>query len=43
MRDKSVELNTTIDRIKEKNINMSLILEKMKVLRAALIVYILIE
>jgi len=43
MRDKSVELNTTIDSIKEKNINMSLILEKMKVLRAALIVYILIE
>jgi hypothetical protein len=38
MRDKSVVLNTTIVKIKDKNINISLILEKTKVFKAALIV-----
>jgi len=43
IKDKSVVLKITIELIKEKNINISLILEKTKVLSAALIVYILIE
>ena len=38
MRERSVELKITIDRIKEKNINISLILENIKVLSAAFIV-----
>jgi len=43
IRERSVELNTTIDKINEKNINISLIREKIKVLSAALMVYIRIE
>lgn len=36
--ERSVELKTTIVKINEKNINISLILEKIKVFSAALIV-----
>ena len=41
--DKSVVLNTTIDKINEMNIKVSLILEKIKVFKAAFIVYIRVE
>ena len=41
--DKSVVLNVLITNKKEKNINISLILEKTNVFKAALIVYILVE
>jgi hypothetical protein len=43
IRDKSVVLKITMHKIKDKNINISLILENMKVFKAAFIVYILIE
>jgi hypothetical protein len=41
--DKSVEENIFITIKKDKNINMSLILEKTNVFSAAFIVYILVE
>ena len=41
--ERSVELKITIVNMNEKNINMSLIRENMKVFNAAFIVYILIE
>ena len=41
--DKSVEENTLIVAIKEKNINMSLTRDHIKVFNAAFIVYILDE
>lgn len=41
--DKSVEENTLIVAMKEKNINMSLTLDHTNVFKAALIVYILEE
>lgn len=41
--DRSVVLKTTIARVKVININISLIREKTKVLRAALLVYTRVE
>jgi hypothetical protein len=41
--DKSVEQKILIDIKKDKNINISLILEKTNVFNAAFIVYILVE